>query len=87
MKDLRDQVDGVRGSDVLSCGFHMFEFQSSNKNALRSSCGMVCAFFATAYKERRSPIRPPGANKFPDPCRESHAPRAMGSGGACVLRA
>jgi hypothetical protein len=44
MEDLRDQFDGVRGFDTLSCGFHMFEFQSSNKNALRSSCEMVCIF-------------------------------------------
>ena len=44
MEDLRDQFDGVRGLDALSCGFHVFEFQSSNYNALRNSCGIVCIF-------------------------------------------
>ncbi len=49
MEDLRDQFDGVRGLDALSCGFHMFDFQPSNKNALRSSCGIVCIFCAEVW--------------------------------------
>ena len=46
MQDLRDQLDGVRGLDALSCGFHVFDFEPSSENALRNSCGIVCIFCA-----------------------------------------
>jgi len=42
--------------------------------------------FATVYKERAFSSPPLVVNKFPDLWRENHAPRAMGSGDACVLR-
>ena len=43
-EDLRNQFDGVRGLDTLSCGFHTFDLYPLYKNALRSFCGMVCIF-------------------------------------------
>ena len=56
-EDLRNQFDGIRGLDRLSCGVHTFNLYPLNKNALRSSCGMVC-IFCDGLRAALSP--PPG---------------------------
>jgi hypothetical protein len=49
--------------------------------------GDILAFLRCPTRSRRSLVRHRGVNKFQDLCRETHAPRAMASGGARVLRA
>jgi hypothetical protein len=47
MEDLRDQFDGVRRFDALSCGFHRPNFHSSNKTR-SAALAELCAFFVVS---------------------------------------
>jgi hypothetical protein len=44
MEDLRDQFDGVRGLNALSCCFHLFQFSPQTKTRF-AALAESCAFF------------------------------------------
>src|SRR4029077_14664101 len=64
-QNLRDHFDGVRGLDALSCCVHLLQFYPQTKTR-SAALAESCAFFATAYKQRRSPVRRWGPNKYLD---------------------